>query len=59
MSTTTTHKLVSMPSRESSAMPSVTMAVPMIGKIRYFPQREISWPLRIDVISRPSISGVS
>jgi hypothetical protein len=59
MSSAATQRLVPIPSCESNAIPTVTTAVPTIGKIRYFPQREINCPLITDVTIRPSINGVN
>ena len=59
MSRAATQRLVPIPRRDSSTIPTDTTAVPMIGKILYFPQRVISCPLSMEVTSRPSISGVN
>jgi hypothetical protein len=59
MSSAAIQRLVPIPRRESRAIPTVTTAVPTIGKIRYLPHREINCPLRMDVTSKPSINGVN
>ena len=40
-------------------MPSVTTAMPTIGKSRYLPVRLMICPLPMEAISRPAISGNS
>ena len=42
---------------EISRSEIVTIVVPMIGNILYFPVRLTIWPTRIDVINVPPISG--
>jgi len=42
MPSATIQRLVPTPRRERRSIPTATTAVPMIGKIRYLPQRLIS-----------------
>ena len=47
------------PTRDSRNSPTVMTAVPTTGKILYRPHRLTSWPVPIEVSSRPSIMGSS
>ena len=44
--------------RQSSNIPAVSTSGPRTAFQRYRPVRETSWPVRIDVVTAPSISGV-
>ena len=37
--------------------PAVSTPVPAMRRILYFPVRLMNWPLRIDAVSSPSMSG--